>query len=125
MAACAALGIGVSGCGGSTPTIKGNFAGFVTGSAGPLVGVWTLTFTTKGTVIIRQSGNVVVTSKTSYSDHEVTFSHETGPDACPGPGTYAWALMRKTLRFVVVKDSCAARKTVLLAGFSQTGKLPF
>lgn len=123
---CAALGVGVTGCGGSTPTIKGNFAGFVSGQAsGPLVGVWTLSFTSKGTLIIRQGGTVVVTSHLSYSDHEVTFAHETGPDACPGSGTYAWAVMRKTLRFALVKDSCAPRKTVLLSGFSQVGKLPF
>jgi len=87
-----------------------------------LNGTWRITFG-GGSFRITRNRVEAVGGFTSIRGSTITFEDWFGPYRCKGgqqKGTYRWRLSG-TLTFVVVRDPCAGRRTVLVRGFA---KLP-
>jgi hypothetical protein len=77
-------------------------------------GTWAMTVKNGLTYTIALNGKVVVKGRYASIGRQITFSNETGPAACPTPGTYLWKRSGKTLTFKRIDDSsCAGRSLVL------------
>jgi hypothetical protein len=102
-------------------TLAGKYTAKIV-SPSSLKGTWVLNFATGGTYTVSDNGHVVIHGKYSATGSNATFSHETGPDACPSTGKYNWKRTGKTLKFVRINDAkCVGRSGVLSHTFTQAG----
>jgi hypothetical protein len=74
---------------------------------------YTVVFDTSGTFRYMKATRLMVQGKYVVHDSTVSFTDETGIDACVGaernPGTYRWQLVRRALWFHTVHDPCPDR----------------
>ena len=66
-----------------------------------------------GKETIAKGSAVVVNGHYVVAGKRITFSRESGPAACTGPGVYSWSLHGKTLTLKTVRDTCLGRTIIL------------
>jgi hypothetical protein len=88
-----------------------------------LKGTWAMTIKPGLTYTIALNGAIVVRGRYASIGRQITFSNETGPAACPSPGTYSWKRTGKLLTFKKIDDaeSCVGRSDVLKHPFTAAG----
>ena len=102
------------------PTLTGTYTTKI-GAPAELKGSWSLTFAKGGGYTVARAGQIVIRGKYSTSGSKITFSHETGPLACPKTGTYTWRRSGNTLGFARRSDAaCTGRAGVLAHGFTRS-----
>ena len=90
-----------------------------------LVGTWTTEFTSAGTTLISQNGEVVVSGRYTSSKTHLVITDLDGPMACVdgrgiATGVYTWSIVNSELHFTTVLDRCFGRMFVLtLRGLQQ------
>jgi hypothetical protein len=79
-------------------------------SATDAVGMWELGFDPDGRYTVRHNGDVRVRGRYKLRLDEIELGDETGPLACPRPGTYRWMLnARGQLVLLRLADACEGR----------------
>jgi hypothetical protein len=77
---------------------------------------WRVTIAANGRYTIARNGQNVVTGVSAVSKNRVTFTDQSGVNACTGAtatGYYFWSIKHARLTLGAKQDSCAGRKTVL------------
>ncbi len=94
--------------------LPGTYATTITGAKPALLnGSWLVQLRADGSYAIEHGGAVVVRGRGAVTGPRITFGHEIGPLACPGPATYRWSLHGRTLTLTPLAESCAGRRLVL------------
>ncbi|HVG84773.1 MAG TPA: PQQ-binding-like beta-propeller repeat protein [Vicinamibacterales bacterium] len=82
--------------------------------AGPLTfGAFTAMFPADGTFAISGDGWPTLTGTWTVANREVTLSMPAGPQGCPGPGRYTYAIEGPRVHFALRADDCTPRRMIL------------
>lgn len=102
--------------------LTGKYSAKITHVSTQLNGTWTLDFMSGGKYTVSDNGMVVIHGKFTSTGSKITFSHETGPAACPATGKYTYKRSGTKLTFTRVSDSsCAGRSAVLGQVYKKIG----
>ncbi|HWF34715.1 MAG TPA: hypothetical protein VG295_05075 [Solirubrobacteraceae bacterium] len=104
-------------------TLSGTYRTKIHTSAlgGAVNGTWTLAFKS-GAYTVTDNGAVVIHGRYTITGDKITLRDKSGKDACPGSGTYKFALTANKLKFTRVRDpkpACVGRVTVLAGKFTK------
>ena len=83
-----------------------------------IVGTWVTEFTSDGTTVVTQNGDVVVVGRYKSGPSNLVMTDLSGPMACRdargiATGVYSWSLENNQLHLTTVLDRCFGRMFVL------------